>query len=122
MHADHSVVEIVGHVLVASLFLIRGVGSMPGFENHVWRMQARKIPFPRFVLTMGFAIMLLGGAMVALDVYAWIGAAALLVFTIAANFLYHDFWAMDDPEKKRTHTYFFLNNLAVMGGLVLVIA
>lgn len=122
MHADHSVVEIIGHILVASLFLIRGIGSIPRFGNHLKRMRARKVPLPELVLTMGFVIMLAGGAMVALDFYAWIGAVALLVFVAAANLLYHDFWAMDDPDKKLTHTYFFLNNIAVMGGLVLVVA
>lgn len=122
MHADHSVVEIIGRILVASLFLIRGIGSIPRFDSHLQRMRARKVPLPLLTLTMGFVIMLAGGVMVALDFYAWIGAAALLVFVVAANLLYHDFWAMGDPEKKRTHTYFFLNNIAVMGGLVMVMA
>ena len=122
MHADHSTLEIAGHVLIAFLFLFRGIGSLAGWDGHVARFRSFNIPFPRVVLGLGFAVMLIGGAMVALDLRAALGAAALIVFTVAANFLYHHFWSIEDPQRKQIHLYFFCNNIAVIGGLVMVIA
>ena len=49
-------------------------------------------------------------------------AAMLIVFTLMANFMYHHFWSMTDPQLRRTHTWIFCNNIAVMGGLLMVIA
>lgn len=120
MHADHSLWEIVAYVMIAFLFVFRGITAIPAFERHVPRFVAYKIPFPRLVLGGGIALMLVGGTMVGLDLYAPIGAGMLILFTIFANLLYHNFWSMTDPELHERHLYIFFNNVAVMGGLVLV--
>ena len=122
MHADHSILQIVAHGMIAFLFVFRAVHAMPTFGHHAERFRSRRVPFPGAVLAGGFATMLIGGVMVALDYYAWIGAIMLVVFTVMANFLYHDFWAMEPGQKRDIHRNIFCNNIAVMGGLVLVIA
>ncbi|MFP6734066.1 MAG: hypothetical protein VB959_09515 [Rhodospirillales bacterium] len=66
--------------------------------------------------------MLLGGLSVLFDFYVWIGAGMLVVFTVLANVLYHDFWVMTEPRQKQTHLWIFCNNIAVTGGLLLVIS
>ncbi len=122
MHADHSILEIVAHVMIAFLFLYRGLTALPKFDEHLARFEKFKVPFAKPVVAGGFATMLIGGVMVAIDYYAWIGAIGLVVFTAIANLLYHHFWAMEDPRLKQTHTWIFCNNIAVMGGLLLVVA
>ena len=108
--------------MIAFLFLYRGFTAFPQFDDHVARFEGHNIPFPKLVVIGGFATMLVGGVMVLIDYYAWIGAIGLIVFTIMANFVYHHFWSMEDPRLRQTHTWIFCNNVAVMGGLVLVIA
>ncbi len=122
MHADHSVAEIIAHAMIAFLFLYRGLTALSDFADHLSRFQRLKVPLPRLVLLGGFATMLIGGVMVLLDYQAAIGAGLLIVFTLLANLLYHHFWAMDDPRLRQTHTWIFCNNIAVMGGLLMVIA
>ncbi len=122
MHADHSIAEIIAHAMIAFLFLYRGLTALPDFNDHVSRFRNLKVPVPRLVLAGGFATMLIGGVAVLLDYRASIGAGMLIVFTIMANFMYHHFWTMTDPRLRRTHTWIFCNNIAVMGGLVMVIA
>jgi uncharacterized membrane protein YphA (DoxX/SURF4 family) len=46
----------------------------------------------------------------------------LVVFTVLANVLYHDFWVMTEPRQNQTHLWIFCNNIAVTGGLLLVIS
>jgi transmembrane protein len=122
MHADHTVVQIVAHVMIAFLFLYRGLDAIPRFGFHAGRIRDRGVPLPRFVMACGIATMIVGGLMVLVDFYAWIGAIMLVVFTIFANYLYHHFWTMEDRAQILNHRNFFCNNIAVMGGLALVIA
>jgi len=122
MHAEHSFIEIAGHVMIAFLFVFRAIHAFPTFDNHVQRFARRGILFPRVFLGAGFAIMLAGGTMVALDFHAAAGAAGLILFTVLANLLYHDFWAMEPGRMRDNHRNIFCNNIAVIGGLLLVAA
>ena len=120
LHTDHTLLQILAHICIAFLFLYRGITAFPQFEQHMKTFRAHHVPFPKFVLLCGFATMLLGGLSVLLDFYVWIGAGMLVLFTVIANFLYHDFWRMDEPRQKQTHLWVFCNNVAVTGGLLLV--
>ena len=120
-HADHSALQILAHAMIAFLFLYRCFTAMPRFAEHAARIADRGVPASKLALLGGFAMMLGGGTSVLLDLYAPIGAGVLIVFTCAANYLYHNFWDMEGRERN-THLYTFCNNVAVMGGLALVIA
>ncbi len=122
MHADHATIEIVGHAMIAFLFLFRGLGAAFELDRHLGRLRARRVPFPKPALGCGLAAMVIGGVMVGLDYHARIGAVVLIAFTLAANLIYHHFWAMQEAQKRQTHLYFFCNNIAVIGGLLLVAA
>ena len=122
LHAGHSLLQIFAHVCIAFLFLYRGITAFPQFGEHMETMRSHRVPFPKFVLYCGFAVMLLGGLSVLFDFYVWIGAGMLVVFTVLANVLYHDFWVMTEPRQKQTHLWIFCNNIAVTGGLLLVIS
>ena len=122
MHADHSVAQAIAHAMIAFLFLYRGLTALSTFDDHLNRFKNLKVPFPHLMLAGGFATMLIGGAMVLLDYHSSIGGAMLIVFTILANLMYHHFWTMRDPRQRQTHTWVFCNNIAVMGGLLMVIA
>ncbi|MDP6843558.1 MAG: DoxX family protein [Rhodospirillales bacterium] len=122
MHADHSALQIIAHVCIAFLFLFRGVTAFPQFDEHLKTFKGHGIPFPRLVLSLGLATMLLGGLSVLFDFLAWIGAAMLVLFTVLSNFIYHHFWTMTEPGRRQTHLWIFCNNIGVIGGLLLVVA
>ena len=120
MPEQHTLIEILAHAMIAFLFLYRGVAAIPRFDHHKARLAAKAIPAAGFVLACGLGLMIVGGALVLLGTYAAAGAAMLIVFTIAANVLYHDFWSVEDQQKRRQERNSFYNNVAVMGGLLLV--
>ncbi|MDC0033524.1 DoxX family protein [Alphaproteobacteria bacterium] len=120
-HADHSALQIIGHAMIAFLFIFRALTAIPRFADHVMRLTKKNVPFPSFSLAVGFGMMLVGGLSVLLDVYTEIGANVLIAFTVLANVLYHDFWNhKDDWAERNRALYVFCNNTAVIGGLVLV--
>ena len=120
-HADHSFLQILGHAMIAFLFIFRCFTAMPRFAEHAGRLAKKNVPFPEISLAIGFGMMLVGGVSVLLDLYSAIGASLLILFTLLANLLYHDFWNhKDDPVERNRSLYVFCNNTAVMGGLLLV--
>ena len=119
-HEAHSIWQITAHLMIAFLFIFRCLTAWPRFKEHSKRIASQGIPFSNVVLTGGFGFMLAGGISVAFDYYVQLGAALLIGFTLAANYLYHNFWEMKGEERNR-HLYTACNNIAVMGGLVLLI-
>ncbi|MDA1324290.1 MAG: DoxX family membrane protein [Proteobacteria bacterium] len=121
-HADHTALQILGHAMIAFLFIFRGLTAMPRFADHAGRLAKKNVPLPEISLAIGFGMMLAGGVSILIDFYAVIGACLLIGFTMLANVLYHDFWnhSKDDWAERNRALYVFCNNTAVMGGLVLV--
>lgn len=122
MHQQHVLIEILAHAMIAFLFIYRAIAAIPRFQHHREILEKRGVPAPALVLICGLAFMLGGGISVLLDLFSTIGAAMLIAFTIATNALYHNFWSMEERQKRQQHRNIFCNNLAVMGGLLLVIS
>ena len=121
-HAEHSALQILGHAMIAFLFIFRAFTAMPRFAEHSGRLAKKNVPLPDISLAVGFGMMLVGGFSVLIDFYSEYGAGILIAFTMLANYLYHDFWNhKDDWAERNRALYVFCNNTAVMGGLVLVI-
>ena len=121
-HADHTILQIVAHAMIAFLFLFRGFTALPRFNDHAGRLAKRGVPLSTFSLATGFLMMLAGGTAVLIDYYTQIGASILIAFTILANFLYHDFWnKRGDWAERNRAIYTFCNNIAVMGGLLMIV-
>jgi putative oxidoreductase len=122
-HVDHSIVTLAAHALVAVLFI--GAGVINAFSEtrtrlHAEHFAALGLPAPWLVLFVGYALQFSGGSMVLFDWHADVGALMLIVFTVAAMLAYHNFWTMKDSARRNTARLFFLNNCAVLGGLVLI--
>jgi uncharacterized membrane protein YphA (DoxX/SURF4 family) len=46
----------------------------------------------------------------------------LITFTITATAIFHRFWQVTDPVRRNLGRLFFLNNTAITGGLLLLLA
>lgn len=121
MYAGKSLFQIAGQLMIAFLFLGTGVANALWKEKqHIDRMVAYDIPFPRLVLWIGFAMQFTGGLMVALDWNTRVGAAILIVFVIAASAIFHRYWEVEDPLRRHLHVSFLFSNVAIIGALLLL--
>jgi len=50
-----------------------------------------------------------------------IGALCLIAFTALATAIFHRFWQRSDPMQRRISKLFFMSNVAIVGGLLLLI-
>lgn len=124
MFADvPSTLEALGRILIAALFLHQGYFALTlRYALHTERLRSWHFPLPQVALAIGFMMMFAGASLVMLNVYTTIGGLLLLVFSVVATVIYQNFWAIKEPERRADKRASFMYNLAVIGGILMVIA
>jgi putative oxidoreductase len=122
MYADHTTLQIVGQILIATLFLGTAlINSTTKVKQHADRMAALGVPMPYVTLWIGFAVQYVGAILVLIDFRTDIGVYLLIFFTIAATAIFHRFWRVPDPLMRHLHISFLFSNIAVVGALLLLL-
>lgn len=113
-------VDILGRVLLVSYFLKAGVQNAQHPSRITQLLQFKKIPLAS-VVTMGvLAVQLLGGLAVIFNYHAAMGAVALIIFTILSNVIFCSYWKMEGADRRNIN-FLFYANIAVIGGLLLIV-
>jgi putative oxidoreductase len=112
---------LVGRILLSLIFLISAAGKLFNFTGTAGMMSAKGFPVASLFLVGALAFELLGGLSVLTGYKARLGAAALIIFLIPTTLIFHNFWAYQGMEQQM-QAAMFLKNLAIAGGLALVIA
>jgi putative oxidoreductase len=122
MYQDQTPLHVAGQLLIAFLFLATGVLNLTTkFRQHLDRMVAVGVPYAKPLLIAGFAMQFAGGLLVALDWHRALGAAVLIVFTVLATAIFHQYWRVEDPLRRHLHVSFIFSNCAIIGGLLLLV-
>ncbi|MDH4190580.1 MAG: DoxX family membrane protein [Betaproteobacteria bacterium] len=122
MYQDRTLWQVAGQLLVAFLFLGTGiVNASTKFAQHLDRMRALGVPLARLLLIAGLAMQLAGGLLLALDWHRSLGAAILIVFTVVATAIFHQYWKVDEPLRRHLHVSFIFSNCGIVGALLLLI-
>ncbi len=114
--------QLVGRILVASLFLLGGIGKITNPEMFSAMMKGAGLPMVSVLLPLTI-LLEVGGAVVLIigKRFAAVTALVLALFTVAANILFHPFWAFD-PAMSQIQLSLFLKNIAVVGALLYIAA
>lgn len=123
MYQEHSALQAAGQLLLAFAFLASGVrNAFWMFTQHEQRMAALGVPYPRWVLVAGFAMLFPGALFLLFDYERSIGAWLLIAFTVLASAIFHRWWRVPDPLLRHLHIGNLLVNCGVAGGLLLLAA
>jgi putative oxidoreductase len=121
----HSTIEkfgpVVGRILLALIFLLSGFGKITGFAGTAGYMAAKGLPMVDVLLVITIVIELGAALMLVLGWKARLGAAALFLWMIPVTVIFHNFWAAP-ADQAQIQTIMFMKNLAIMGGMLLVMA
>jgi putative oxidoreductase len=121
MYQEQTPLHVAGQLLIAFLFLGTGIVNVTTkFRQHLDRMVAVGVPFAKPLLIAGFAMQFAGGVLVALDWHRALGAAILVVFTVLATAIFHQYWRVEDPLRRHLHVSFIFSNCGIIGGLLLL--
>jgi putative oxidoreductase len=113
--------SLIGRIMLAAIFLITGFGKIEGFQGVTSQIASKGLPLPEVLAVATITLEVVGGLML---VFGWKtrwAALALATFTVLAGVLFHNFWAVPEAQKMLQQIQ-FLKNVAIMGGLLLVVA
>ena len=115
---------LVGRVLLALIFVISGFNKLTHFDGTVGYMAMHGLPMVHVLLVASIAIELGGGLMLLLGWHARIAAAAIFLFLIPITLVFHAFWTVSpsDAMALQDQMNHFMKNLAIMGGMLYIVA
>ena len=104
----------LGRILLALMFVLAGVNKISGYSGVQGYMDSMGVPGA--LLPVVIALEILGGLLLILGWHARLTAFLLAGFTIVATLIFHS--NLGD----QTQMLFFMKNLSVTGGLLLVVS
>ena len=110
----------VGRALIGVLFAVSGVNKILGFSYVAGWMASSGLPMANVLLAITILLELGGGLLLMTGFQAGLAAAALALFLVPVTALFHAFWSADAAGFQGQLTH-FLKNVAVFGGLLMVV-
>jgi len=119
MKTYQSALNLIGRILIVTLFLPAGLSKLAGFEGTLGYFASLGIPAPTFALAATIVIEIVGGIALLVGFKTRLAAIILALFTLAAAVTGHAFWAAPADAAFIAQLLFF-KNIAVMGGLLVL--
>lgn len=111
----------VARVLLAAIFIAAGLSKFGNLGGTAGYIASQGLPLPSVLAFASGTLELVGGVALAVGFGARWAALALAAFTLVASFIFHAFWSLP-AEAQMVQQLFFMKNLAIAGGLLLVFA
>ncbi len=114
-------VLLAARLLVTPLFIYSGIGKILAFGATASRLPGGEGGFGSFLAAGSIVIELGASLALILGIFSRCAALALIVFTILATLMFHNFWA--SPAAQVTaQTINFLKNLGLIGLFAVIAA
>jgi putative oxidoreductase len=113
--STNSLVPAIGRLLIASIFLLSGVGKIFAPDATQAYIAAAGLPLPVVSYAIALVVEVGGGLLLLLGYRTRLAALGLAIFSLAAAVGFHHNFA---DQNQMIH---FLKNLAIAGGLLQVV-
>lgn len=110
------IILLIARILLIIIFLGASFGIITNFAGTQEFVSSLGIPAAAFFLVIALLLKIVGGLSVLLGYKTKLGAILLLIFIIPVTFIVHTKFG---DQNQLTH---FMKNLAIIGGLLLLIA
>jgi putative oxidoreductase len=121
----HGLANILGRFLLASIFLVSGIGKLGEWRQTIDYMESNGVPYSNVLLPLATTVEILAAVLLIVGFKARWAALALIVFLIPASYYFHAFWKIPSEtgdQARRTQLVLFMKNVAIAGGLLIVAA
>jgi putative oxidoreductase len=109
-------IPLAARICLCLIFINSGIGKILDFNSTAEMMANQGLPIANILLVFTIAFQLLGGFSLLLGYKVKIGSVLLILFLIPATLVFHN--PLADPNQIND----FLKNIALIGGLLMVIA
>lgn len=120
--SSQNLAALVGRMLVAAIFVLSGINKMADFASTSAMMSSVGLPMAELLLVATILIEVVGGLMLVIGWQTRYAALALLLFMIPVTAVFHNPWASAESALMQQQMIHFLKNLAIMGGLLNLMA
>jgi putative oxidoreductase len=117
--SSDSAVLLFARLAIVPLYLYSGIGKVMAFGATAGRLNAWVDGFGSTLAAGAIVVELGGGIALLFGLFARQAAVALVLFTIAATLMFHNFWAAPEAQVVQ-QTINFLKNLGLIGALALI--
>lgn len=114
-------IERGGRLLLALPFILGGWDAAREPGPRIGQAAAVGMPNPELAVRANGIIMILAGIALAFDRLSRWAAAVLALVLVPTTIAGHAFWKETEPEKRNSQLAHVLKNLALIGGLLLVV-
>ena len=116
------IIVLIGRILFAFLFLTSGYAHFAQRKMMAQYAGARGVPMPMPAVLGGGVLLVAGGLMVLLGIWADLGALLLVLFLIPTAVLVHGFWKDTDPQARQMEIVQFSKDTALAGASLMLFA
>lgn len=113
---------LIGRILFAFLFLGSAFGHLTQGKAMAGYVESRGVPLAKVAVPASGVVLLVGGLMVLLGVWADLGALLLVVFLVPTAVLMHAFWKETDSQSKQMEMIQFNKDMALAGAALMMFA
>ncbi len=120
--SNQNLFSLAARMLLAALFIVAGLNKIMNFQATAGFMASAGVPATGFLLVLTILLELFAGAMILIGFHARLAAALLVIFLIPVTLIFHNPLAHTDPAMVQQQMNHLLKNLAIIGGLLHLIA
>jgi putative oxidoreductase len=111
-------VPLIGRILFSLSFLMAGFTHF--MPQSIGYATASGVPMPNILVPASGILAFIGALGVILGYKAKLAAWLLVIFLVPVTFIMHKFWTLTDPMQQQVAMAFFIKNLAMLGGALLI--
>jgi putative oxidoreductase len=117
------VVLLIGRVLFVSVFIMSGATvHLLKWRDGVAYARMKNVPAPELLVPASGVMAVVGGVLVALGLWADLGALLLAAFVFPVAVMMHAFWKLDDPMERLQDQVHFMKDVALGGAALALFA
>jgi putative oxidoreductase len=116
------VLFLIGRVLFALVFVSSGFMAHLGEGGKMGRQYARSLgaPNPDLLVPLSGIVIIAGGLMIALGIWADLGALLIIGFLAGITPIMHAFWKVEDAQEQQVQSAMFFKNVALLGAALII--
>jgi putative oxidoreductase len=117
------VVLLIGRVLFVGVFIMSGATvHLLKWRDGVAYARMKNVPAPELLVPASGVMAVVGGVLVALGLWADLGALLLAAFVFPVAVMMHAFWKLDDPMERLQDQVHFMKDVALGGAALALFA
>ena len=116
------VIVLIGRIVFAYLFISSGVAHIMQRKAMSGYAASKGVPQAMPAVLVSGAMILLGGIMVLLGIWADLGSLLIAAFCFPTAILMHGFWKETDPQAKMMEMVQFSKDTALGGAALMLFA